>query len=172
MTIPASLFENVGLLRLHAERITDDPHLSASSHPSAMLSIAYLGDGLVPMGVLVRLWTTGDWSAACPHCRGLALIVAVGGSPLSGSHGWSGACVDCRARVAYRDAPGSSLLPHATSFARLWQAAYPWVLQRQPATVLLRGRPASFTIALACSPISDEAPMSFDELLGVLRRDS
>lgn len=168
MNDPATLFDNVDLLRHQAERITGDPRLAAVTHPSAALSIAYLGDGLVPIGALLRLWAMDAWTATCLDCGGRVLITSVGGSPLSGSHAWSGVCSECHQRASYRDAPG---LRPATSFAPLWTAALPSIVRRQPARVLLRGEPVTFALSPEDGPPAEHTSLSFEQLIYLLRQD-
>jgi hypothetical protein len=168
------LLDNVALLLRHRERIRGEPRLAAVTHPHAMLSCAYIGGGLLPMGALLELWE-GAWTATCPDCAGLVFITSVGGSVLSGSHGWSGVCSACERVVSYRDAAGSRALPHATSFASLWQPARPLVVRPVPATVLLRGTVVVVTGIVSQGPTPaveamDEPPaLTFEELIEELR---
>lgn len=166
MNDPATLLDNIDLLVRNAERITADPRLAAVTHPSASLSMAYVGDGLVPIGPLLRLWATGVWTSSCALCRGRVLITSVGGSPLSGGHGWSGVCSACRERVSYRDAPG---VPQATLFAPLWTAALPSMVRRQPPLVLTRGRATSLELLPRSDPPPKGSAMEFAQLIDVLR---
>lgn len=166
MSDPATLFDNVPLLVRNTERITADPQLAAVTHPSASLSMAYVGDGLVPIGPLLRLWATGVWTASCAHCGGRVLITSVGGSPLSGGHGWSGVCSECHQRASYRDAPG---VPQATLFAPLWTAALPSMVRRQPPLVLTRGRAIPLELLPRSDPLPEGAALEFARLIDVLR---
>jgi len=84
-----TLFEN-------RERIQSDPELAAAYSPEIRISVAYTtGGGMLPLGLLLELWTRYHWCDWCPSCRGRLYIHRIGGSPLSGNNAWRGVCIRC-----------------------------------------------------------------------------
>ncbi len=66
--------------------------------PFAGCSWPYIGgDGPLCLGFLLLGWKDGLLIEICPDCKSEALVFFFGGSPLSGSCGWSGYCKTCGA---------------------------------------------------------------------------
>lgn len=167
------LHDNVPLLVRHQARIRGDSRLASVTHPSARLSAAWIGEGLLPVGALLELWEQGLWTATCPTCAGRVLITSVGGSVLSGSHGWTGVCEACGDVVSFRDRPGAHVLPQATLFAPLWQAARPLLVREPPPAVPTHEQEAIGLVAEAATPGDESEPaLNFEELLAVLAREA
>lgn len=94
--LPRLLAERFDDLLPFMDRIRADSRLAAFPVPGTFLSVAYVsGASRISVAALLELWDKGGWSITCPHCGGPALLLTVGGSPLSGSHYWSGYCRAC-----------------------------------------------------------------------------
>lgn len=78
------------------DAIISEAGLSSLPVPGTSLSVAYTAIG-APLSIpaLLELWESGAWCLECPKCGGGALVLSVGGSPLSGSNHWSGRCPVC-----------------------------------------------------------------------------
>lgn len=77
------------------------------------LSLAYAGGGPLSLGMLLELWSAGEWRVPCTNCGGDAFIYFAGGSPLSGMNGYAARCPACGAQIRGR----------AENFAALWRPA-------------------------------------------------
>lgn len=161
--------DEVPLLLRHRDLVLSDERLAGATHPRAALCVGWIGEGLLPLGALLRLWD-GPWQAGCPACDGRVLIHAVGGSALSGSHSWTGVCTACAREVHHRDSAEPSPIPRRPRFAALWQAASPLWVRPAPVEVEVRGRRAQFGLVADDPPATAPPPWTFEEAVERLRR--
>ncbi|CAN5511382.1 hypothetical protein BH10CYA1_BH10CYA1_52950 [soil metagenome] len=75
------------------------------------------GDGALPLGYLLLGWSDGILTEPCTECDGTVNVTFFGGSPLSGSCGWSGICEQC---LTFRKGSGSV---HSPFFEKIFFVA-------------------------------------------------
>jgi hypothetical protein len=89
--------QNIDLILKHEQDI-----LACGDYFFCSLAFAYsswtyvAGDGQLFLGYLLLGWRNNILIEQCPVCTsGKVSITSFGGSPLSGSNGWTGICLDC-----------------------------------------------------------------------------
>jgi hypothetical protein len=94
-----TLSQNLQLVLDKQEKILGCPDYFFTPLSFAGCSWPYIGGGgPLCLGYLLLGWNSGLLIEPCPGCGGKALVMFFGGSPLSGSCGWSGFCVDCQSK--------------------------------------------------------------------------
>lgn len=100
---------NLELVLDHRDEILRISEYFFCSPGFAWCSWPYLGgDGPLPLGYLLAGWRDGWLREACPVCGAAVYITCFGGSPLSGSNGWTGICSRCRGIESRRGASPDS----------------------------------------------------------------
>jgi len=92
--------DNIELIISHVNAITSRKELFYTELSFGHISTTLTGTAVLPIGVLVLLWRNREFLASCSDCGGRAYIVCAAGSPLSGSHQYTGICPVCR-KVVY-----------------------------------------------------------------------
>ena len=94
-----TFWENHRLLLDKQEEILSCPDYFFTPLSFAGCSWPYVGGGgPLCLGYLLLCWRSGLLVEPCPRCGGNAMVTFFGGSPLSGSCGWSGFCIDCQSK--------------------------------------------------------------------------
>jgi hypothetical protein len=117
--------QNHRLLLDKQEEILSCPDYFYTPLAFAGCSWPYIGGGgPLCMGYLLLGWQSGLLIEPCPGCGGKALVTFFGGSPLSGSCGWSGFCMDCQSE---QSANGTVHKPFSmrVTFIRSLRKTYP-----------------------------------------------
>jgi hypothetical protein len=96
--------ENLDLLLDKQQEILSCPEFFFTPLAFAWCSWPYIGgSGPLCLGYLMLGWQDGIFTEPCPSCSGKVLVTFFGGSPLSGSNGWSGICSGCRKHLTGKD---------------------------------------------------------------------
>lgn len=77
------------------------------------------GDGPLPLGFLLTGWRDGWLTETCPECSSTVYLICFGGSPLSGSNGWTGICSGCPGVKSTRGASPDSFRARLVSVIHL-----------------------------------------------------
>ncbi|MGD9683772.1 MAG: hypothetical protein AB7W16_21615 [Candidatus Obscuribacterales bacterium] len=108
----SELYHFVSHLSLILERrdeILQIPEYFFCSLSFSWCSWPYLGgDGPLPLGYLIVGWRDGWLKETCPDCGSAVYLICFGGSPLSGSNGWTGICSICQVIKSTRGASPDS----------------------------------------------------------------
>ncbi|MFB6344220.1 MAG: hypothetical protein ABEK50_00400 [bacterium] len=80
------------LLNKYRERILEDPELYGVPVKSGGVDTTVAVPSNLNLGPVLVLWRKGEFRRPCPDCEQSAHVLYAGGSPLSGSHSWSGFC--------------------------------------------------------------------------------
>ena len=94
------LAKDLDLIWKQRKLITSTPRFRACQLDRALgFSAMYIDPlrGARPsLGLLLTLWSHGQWSTTCPECSATALICSATGSPLSGTCSWQAICPGCK----------------------------------------------------------------------------
>lgn len=108
--------ENYDFIWENRERIINDVALSETRLYFSGLSLAYVSGGSITLGMLLTLWSNGQWTTKCPFCGGTVRIFAWGGSPLTGNNKYHGFCTSCKRD---RDDAGDNFIQNVRSAIRM-----------------------------------------------------
>ncbi len=92
--------DNIELIISHVDTIISRKELFYTELSFGHISTTLTGTEVLPIGVLVLLWRNREFLASCSVCGGKVYIVCAAGSPLSGSHQYTGICPVCK-KVVY-----------------------------------------------------------------------
>ena len=110
-------FDNYELIWGNRERIINDETLSETRLYFSGLSLAYVSSGgPITLGMLLTLWSNGQWSTRCPFCDGVVRIFGWGGSPLTGNNKYHGFCTSCKRD---RDDAGDNFIKNISSALKM-----------------------------------------------------
>ena len=109
--------ENYDFIWGNRERIINDVALSETRLYFSGLSLAYVNsEGSITLGMLLTLWSNGQWSTRCPFCDGVVRIFGWGGSPLTGNNKYHGFCTSCKRD---RDDAGDNFIKNVSSALKM-----------------------------------------------------
>ena len=108
--------ENYDFIWENRERIINDVALSETRLYFSGLSLAYVSGGSITLGMLLTLWSNGQWTTKCPFCGGTVRIFAWGGSPLTGNNKYHGFCTSCKRD---RDDAGDNFIKNVSSALKM-----------------------------------------------------
>ena len=92
----ALLIENIDLLLAAREEIVSRPELCHCEPRGCGIGALYAGpNGPLPLGMMLTLWSRGEWIETCDRCAGDVYVTYAAGSPFSGRGSWSGFCPTC-----------------------------------------------------------------------------
>ena len=89
--------EHYDILLRRADDVLEQPAWRKVTLIGAGYSIAYIGSGIFTLGELIAAWSAGQLTVDCKTCGSVFRIVAISGSPLSGSGLVTGFCRNCGA---------------------------------------------------------------------------
>ncbi|MCC6933021.1 MAG: hypothetical protein IT292_07180 [Deltaproteobacteria bacterium] len=106
----------------HKDLIYSDSRYFLIPLPDSLTSgMAYLGEIPLTLGMLLELWDTEPATIdSHSDCDGKVLIIYFAGSPLSGSHAWSGICSKCNKRIKGHKEHFPSLWVPVGTYAKLY----------------------------------------------------
>jgi hypothetical protein len=95
------IFESLPLILKHESDILANSNYFFCTPSFAWCSVLYFaGDGPLSIGHLLKGWRDGMFTEPCSECGDKILLFCFGGSPLSGSSGWSGYCLTCVKQIS------------------------------------------------------------------------
>ncbi len=159
---------NLELILAKADMVMERPEFFNIRHGWMLVGASYIGSKLIPLGVLLKLWQSGNWLGECPDCGSRAYIFKAGGSPLSGSHYCHAVCPVCRKVINSRQ---------AESFAMLMKPAFDLCNNYNQKQKILRTRGPAFSWSkrLVGENVADQVleavtePVSLAEMIESLR---
>jgi hypothetical protein len=121
---------NLSLLLKHEQHILNCRDYFFTPLAFAWCSWPYVwGDGPLCLGYLIMGWKDGILTEPCLVCGDKILVLTFGGSPLSGSNGWSGFCMSCNRKLSGRGSVHKPFL-NKMSFINSLRKSYPLVVSR------------------------------------------
>jgi hypothetical protein len=89
------LSSNFDLILMHSDKIRDRATWFFCEPQETSIVAAWVPGARLSLGVLLRLWESGNWLQVCPVCYGVLYVISAGGSVMSGVHTCRGICQEC-----------------------------------------------------------------------------
>ena len=96
------LMDNIELLLANRLTVYEKEKLFYCKIEDGNIGALPAGVFVLPLGVLIKLWESGDFLAKCPDCGNTVYIISAVGSMGSGSNQYKAFCPKCSKKVIGR----------------------------------------------------------------------